>query len=1151
MLAINTTTQSLEVLLASAPTTALKCAVSFGEHTTGAYSAKNQTASISGTSAVTVLSAPASGYERVVRGVSIQNVDSASATITVRLNDNGTYTTLCKVTILAGYLLAYDDDGWYVINDSGARLGVGPTGATGAAGAAGATGPQGPTGPEGGSVTLTTKGDLLSRDTSALARLPVGTNGQYLSADSSTTTGLIWSTPPTGAPAAAQYVTLALDGTLTSERVLTAGTGISITDGGANGNVTVAASGLATNTPTYITLTNTADLTNERALAVSSPITGTDGGAGSTYTIGLNQAAITHNNLGGLTTGDPHTQYLLESTVTTAGDILYGTGASAITRLGVGSTGQVLTVAAGLPSWSTPTTPAPTSASYVTLATDGTLTSERVLTAGSGISITDGGAGTTVTVAASGLATNTPSFVTLAATTDLTNERVLTAGSGISITDGGAGSTVTIAASGLSTNTPQFLTLAATADLTNERVFTAGTGISVTDAGAGSTYTVSVNQGALTHNNLGGLTTGDPHTQYITKATTTTTGDILYASAANTPSRLGIGSTGQVLTVSGGIPAWSTPSSGVTDHGLLTGLADDDHTQYTVVAPGSSTRNVIQPSGDFKPLVVKAASTQTANLFEAQLNAGTVRASIDPNGKVTGYGLDASSQAVTNVLDPVNAQDASTKTYTDTKIPKSTVTTNGDLIYGTGSSTVTRLGIGSTGQVLTVSGGVPTWAASTGGAPSGASYITLATDATLTNERVFTAGTGISVTDGGAGSTYTVAVNEAGLTHNNLGGLTTGDPHTQYITKATTSTTGDLLYASSANTPARLGIGSTGQVLTVSGGLPVWAAATGGVTDHGALTGLADDDHSTVYPALAPSSSTRNVITPTGDFKPLVIKGSASQTANLFEAQLNAGTVRASVDSTGKVTGYGIDASSQKVTNVGTPTVSTDGVNLTYCDAKIPKSTVTTNGDLIYATGSATVTRLGIGTTGQVLTVSGGVPTWAASGGGVSDHGALTGLADDDHANYVFETPGSSTRNVIQPSGDFKALILKANSTQTSNLLEAQLNAGTLRAAIGGDGMITGYGFDSSSRRIMNVADPTSAQDAATKAYADSLVGGAPLGADYIVLSANGTLTNERVLTAGSGISISSTSTTVTIESTGSGTGNEAQGYLLYKFGII
>jgi hypothetical protein len=39
------------------------------------------------------------------------------------------------------------------------------------------------------------------------------------------------------------------------------------------------------------------------------------------------------------------------------------------------------------------------------------------------------------------------------------------------------------------------------------------------------------------------------------------------------------------------------------------------------------------------------------------------------------------------------------------------------------------------------------------------------------------------------------------------------------------TTTGDTIYSSSGSTPARLGIGSTGQVLTVAGGVPSWAAA--------------------------------------------------------------------------------------------------------------------------------------------------------------------------------------------------------------------------------------------------------------------------------------------------------------------------------------
>jgi hypothetical protein len=44
----------------------------------------------------------------------------------------------------------------------------------------------------------------------------------------------------------------------------------------------------------------------------------------------------------------------------------------------------------------------------------------------------------------------------------------------------------------------------------------------------------------------------------------------------------------------------------------------------------------------------------------------------------------------------------------------------------------------------------------------------------------------------------------------------------------------------------------------------------------------------------------------------------------------------------------------------------------------------TTNGDLDYYSTGTTKTRLAIGTTGQVLTVAGGVPSWATGGGGMT-----------------------------------------------------------------------------------------------------------------------------------------------------------------------
>lgn len=112
------------------------------------------------------------------------------------------------------------------------------------------------------------------------------------------------------------------------------------------------------------------------------------------------------------------------------------------------------------------------------------------------------------------------------------------------------------------------------------------------------------------------------------------------------------------------------------------------------------------------------------------------------------------------------------------------------------------------------------------GAPTDAEYILLAANALLPNARVFTVSGLLVATDGGAGNDYDVGLDEADLTLLTLPTLA-GNISSTYIAKSLLTTNGDIIYRASG-APARLGIGSTGDVLTVAGGLPSWAAPAGG-----------------------------------------------------------------------------------------------------------------------------------------------------------------------------------------------------------------------------------------------------------------------------------------------------------------------------------
>ena len=300
-------------------------------------------------------------------------------------------------------------------------------------------------------------------------------------------------------------------------------------------------------------------------------------------------------------------------------------------------------------------------------------------------------------------------------------------------------------------------------------------------------------------------------------------GDIVYASAINTLSKLTVGTSGQVLKVTAGVPAWETD----TATGTVTSVALSAPAVFTV-------------SGS-----------------------------------------------------PVTSSGTLALTYSGTALPEAnggtaqTTYTTGDFLYASGSNTLSKLAVGTTGQVLTVAAGLPSWATDT------------------------TTGT---VTSVGLSAPAFLTVGSSPVTSSGTLALTfsgTAIPAVNGGTAQTTYTTGDLLYASGANTLSKLAIGTSAQVLTVTGGAPAWGSA-------------------------------------------------------------GAGTVT-SVDMSGGTTG---------LTTSGGPVTSSGTITLAGTLAAVNGGTAQTTyatGDLLYASGANTLSKLAVGTTNQVLTVTSGAPAWAAA----------------------------------------------------------------------------------------------------------------------------------------------------------------------------
>jgi hypothetical protein len=168
--------------------------------------------------------------------------------------------------------------------------------------------------------------------------------------------------------------------------------------------------------------------------------------------------------------------------------------------------------------------------------------------------------------------------------------------------------------------------------------------------------------------------------------------------------------------------------------------------------------------------------------------------------------------------------------------------TTGDILYASATNTLSKLAAGTNGYVLTLAGGVPTWAAASSGS------------GTVTSVALSGGTTGLTVT--GSPITTSGTITLAGTLAVANGG-----------TNITTYATGDILYASATNTLSKLAAGTNGYVLTLSGGVPTWAAGGGSsaitintTTISGGTTGRVLYDNAGTVGELANTGTGNNVL---------------------------------------------------------------------------------------------------------------------------------------------------------------------------------------------------------------------------------------------------------------------------------------------------
>ncbi len=557
------------------------------------------------------------------------------------------------------------------------------------------------------------------------------------------------------------------------------------------------------------------------------------------------------------------------------------------------------------------------------------------------------------------------------------------------------------------------------------------------------------------------------------------TGDIYYRNSTPRVTRLGIGSSGTFLKSNGSVPSWASITTSDVSGAVATSFSisttvpltgGGDFTTPRTFALSYSTGLTVTSSNlvvdqSFAPTwtgvhtfnnnVVFGDATSDTVTFTSRAASDFVPSTnnardlgVSATQWRTGYfgtsvltpivGVDATHQhTVPNVSNDTLALLAATQTLTNKTLSTGTKITLssdaiGDLYYNTNGATGTlgRLGIGSSGQFLWVSGGLPAWRTLVAGDVSGA----VATSRTLT-------GTSPIQIDG-SNSAQDLSANR-----------------TISILSASTSQAGAVTTSAQSFGGAKTVVLDDGTQSAVSDVLTLVHSYNAGAGAVGIGTGLlfrAENASSAIVDAARIYSILSNVTAGIegGNIRFATRTGGGSLTDRWF--MNSAGHFLASTDNSidigggGNAPRYTYAATSLIAPAIGqntgqihtVPVVASDTLALLAATQTLTNKTLGTGtkillgsdatGDLHYNGGSGTLTRLAAGTSGFVLTAqgAGAAPVWAANAATPTTR-SLTGTApiQIDGSNSAQDLSANRTISIVDAA--FNTAGAVNTSTQT------------------------------------------------------------------------------------------------------------------------